>query len=886
MRKFLQISLFVLLLVLTIGSMTLIAAAAETTEGAADAYWKLEQGSTIKYFPTLDEAIDAITADGATVTLQKDAAQTAPSLDVAYTYTIDGNGKTLTSTPYKHNASGGTANNTLFHICNGKPTVKNLTLKPASKPSTIIYIQNANGSDAASVALTNITLENIIFNQAADASTHGIILNQPATLTIQGASTHIEGVSNDAVRVQENALRSVITINDGTFKPSAVIARSLTSGVKFIINGGNFTTGNFLIYFEKAGTAGRRSSVTVNGGSFHFTNATSKILFNMKGNYTDVIFPTGSKAVVWANASTNIFGMTAGNNSSLTLAGGIFVLGTATQFIDGKVPTTMNAATVLFTATDANGEFSVDPNTKFTVNNSTPKIKFGGALYNFYMCTSTNASADIVTEDTTGASIRFGETDATSGIRFTSHLSESIITLAKATLNEGKTVSYGTLIAPADYVAAAGAFTREALDAKFGSVNGIKGGKSIYADVPAVNSLRDNDFDGVYESFSAALLNIKAENISRPFAAVAYVVIDGITYYSSYNTADRARSIRQIAFELIDDQELLGTLTEQEIALLTKYTTNTVANPVLRQAGGDPWVIEHEGQYYYCFSMGNGVAVSRIEGLDKITPEGGSVVYTAPSVTAYSAEYWAPELHYINGSWYIYVAADDGMNATHRMYVLKGTTQNPCDPFEMVGKITDPTDKWAIDGTVLEHKGEMYFIWSGWKGDQNGVQNLYIAHMSDPCTIDSERVLISTPTYDWEKKGYNGAVGWPTVNEGATVLKHGDDIFLVYSASGSWDDDYCMGLLTLIGDDPMNPEHWKKAEEPVFKKQEGVAYGPGHCSFAPAADGSIWMIYHANLVSHSGASGRSIWIAPVEFAQDGTPIFGKPSTTVQLPVPK
>ncbi|MBO7740055.1 MAG: glycosyl hydrolase family 43, partial [Clostridia bacterium] len=62
------------------------------------------------------------------------------------------------------------------------------------------------------------------------------------------------------------------------------------------------------------------------------------------------------------------------------------------------------------------------------------------------------------------------------------------------------------------------------------------------------------------------------------------------------------------------------------------------------------------------------------------------------------------------------------------------------------------------------------------------------------------------------------------------------------------------------------------------------AFGPGHCSFSTAVDGSIWMIYHANLVSGTGWGGRSVWIAPVTFAEDGTPIFGKPQKEVQFPV--
>ena len=323
--------------------------------------------------------------------------------------------------------------------------------------------------------------------------------------------------------------------------------------------------------------------------------------------------------------------------------------------------------------------------------------------------------------------------------------------------------------------------------------------------------------------------------------------------------------------------------TEEETTVKVIY--ETVQNPVA-PAGADPWIVRHGDKYYYCYSspvwIFGGVGVAEIPSLDKISTEGGSQVYTAPAEEgadlSHSFEYWAPELHYINGEWYIYVACDDGNNETHRMYVLKGTTQNPTDPFEYVGQITDPSNKWAIDGSVMEIGGELYFVWSGWEGDVNVAQHIYIAHMSNPWTIDSERVMISTPEYYWEK------VGEPLINEGPTVLQHGGKTFLTYSASGSWTDDYCIGMLTLVGDDPMDPASWKKSETPVFEKRWAVCYGPGHASFTTAIDGSVWMIFHGNLQMGTGWEGRSIWISPVTFDENGIPNFGVPQSEVSFPV--
>lgn len=298
-----------------------------------------------------------------------------------------------------------------------------------------------------------------------------------------------------------------------------------------------------------------------------------------------------------------------------------------------------------------------------------------------------------------------------------------------------------------------------------------------------------------------------------------------------------------------------------------------VNNPVF-PSGGDPYVVERDGEYYYCYSQYNSVYVNKIESIDKITDENASKVYTAPEGTLYSYEYWAPELHYIQGEWYIYVAADDGNNENHRMYVLKGTSQDPTQPFEMLGKISDSSDKRAIDGTVLDLNGELYFVWSGWDADEDTAQNIYIAHMSNPYTVDSQRVLISQPEYDWEK------VGEPFVNEGPAVLLFNGKYYIVYSASGSWTNEYCLGMLSLTGTDPLNAESWTKSQKPVFEKRERVAYGPGHCSFTVSPDGNVWMIYHANKTKNTGWYGRSVWIQQVVSDRNGNPYFGKPSRYV------
>ena len=60
----------------------------------------------------------------------------------------------------------------------------------------------------------------------------------------------------------------------------------------------------------------------------------------------------------------------------------------------------------------------------------------------------------------------------------------------------------------------------------------------------------------------------------------------------------------------------------------------------------------------------------------------GTVVYKPPEPFT---DVWAPELHRINNEFYIYVAmAQNGDNASHRMYVLQGTSNtDPTQPFNV-----------------------------------------------------------------------------------------------------------------------------------------------------------------------------------------------------------
>ncbi len=327
----------------------------------------------------------------------------------------------------------------------------------------------------------------------------------------------------------------------------------------------------------------------------------------------------------------------------------------------------------------------------------------------------------------------------------------------------------------------------------------------------------------------------------------------------------------------------------------------TFTNPLL-PSGPDPWVIRRDGFYYYMHTTARNLTIWKTRSMADLATAPSRVVWIPPDGMPYSHDLWAPELHYLQGRWYIYFAADAGTNRSHRLWVLENPSQDPLEgEWTLKGKLSDPGDHWAIDGTVLEDRGRLYLIWSGWAGADNGAQNLYIAELENPWTMKGDRVRLSTPQFPWEKVGdleikrdpdrnpgtYADDPLHIDINEGPEVLRHGNRIFVVYSASACWTEHYQLGMLwAAAGSNLLDPASWKKSRLPVFWESPSAgAYGPGHNSFFQSPDGKEdWILYHANTKPGQGCGPqRAPRVQPFNWRSDGMPDFGRPAP-IQTPL--
>lgn len=352
------------------------------------------------------------------------------------------------------------------------------------------------------------------------------------------------------------------------------------------------------------------------------------------------------------------------------------------------------------------------------------------------------------------------------------------------------------------------------------------------------------------------------------------------------NTVPRKRLVSVLLFilllvMLIMTQSHKPTLAQGPISL------EEIENPLIPQRA-DPWMYRHTDGYYYF--TGSVPAYDRIELRRAETISGLS---TAPTVDVWhkrdsgimSMHIWAPEIHFIDGKWYIYyAAARTDAPFDHRMYVLENTASNPLEgTWEEKGQIKTAWESFSLDATTFEHNGTRYLVWAQRDPRVRGNSNLYIAAMSNPWTIIEPQVELTRPTYDWERIGF-----W--VNEGAAVLKRNGRIFITYSGSAT-DSNYAMGLLTADEDsDLLDPESWTKAREPVFFTNARTGqYGPGHNSFTVSAEGDDLLVYHArNYTEIEGDPlydpNRHARVQKLYWNEDGTPYFGIPVPDGPLPV--
>lgn len=299
----------------------------------------------------------------------------------------------------------------------------------------------------------------------------------------------------------------------------------------------------------------------------------------------------------------------------------------------------------------------------------------------------------------------------------------------------------------------------------------------------------------------------------------------------------------------------------------------------------DPWVYKHTDGYYYFTGSVPGyqsIEVRRAKQINDLEENAEIVtVWQAHETGLQSELIWAPEIHFINGSWYIYFAASDhphirDQHHHHRMFVISNDSPNPLEgEWEEKGQVKTQFESFSLDATVFNLNNRLYYVWAQLDPRIPGNSNLYISEMENPWTLKGKQTLLSIPEYDWEKQIY-------LVNEGPAVIIRNNKVFISYSGSAT-DENYAMGLLWAdVDSDLLDGYSWHKSPDPVFVTSEkNQAFGPGHNSFTKSEDDAHdVLIYHARPEANKTGDplanpNRHAFAKVFTWDEEGFPKFGE-----------
>jgi len=291
-------------------------------------------------------------------------------------------------------------------------------------------------------------------------------------------------------------------------------------------------------------------------------------------------------------------------------------------------------------------------------------------------------------------------------------------------------------------------------------------------------------------------------------------------------------------------------------------------NPILDRNSADPSVLRLGNSYYLTLSENTETELTIFKSpiLTSFRNAERKIAYRTPPGFS---DLWASEMHLVDGGLYIYFTMRSN-DLAHRMYVIQA--ENASDPMgnwsEAIRLLPD-WDHFAIDGSVMKHNGQNYFVWSSNRID---FLSLYIAPMASPTLVSRPIILLRTPSEEWECQG-------GCVNEGPFFIYNRNVSYMIFSGSSTWDPGYCLTQMSIEdGKDPLIPQDWASAPGPVFRRNdEEDVYTTGHAAFTVSPDGTeTWMVYHGTVNTTHIDGYRIARIEKVEWNDDGSPRFPLP----------
>ena len=278
----------------------------------------------------------------------------------------------------------------------------------------------------------------------------------------------------------------------------------------------------------------------------------------------------------------------------------------------------------------------------------------------------------------------------------------------------------------------------------------------------------------------------------------------------------------------------------------------------------DPYILLDNDTYYaYGTHAGSGIEVWTSTDLHAWQKRGLALDKVNTTETQW---FWAPEVYYKKGKYYMYYSANE------HLYVA--TADSPLGPFKQEGGRQMASligDEKCIDSSVFfDDNGKVYIFFVRFT-DGNCI---WMAELGDD---------LITPKAGTLKKCFAVSQSWENkqgrVNEGPNMIKHDDTYYLTYSGNDYHSQDYAVGYATTTSLE--NPSWAKYNNNPIVWKVEGLM-GTGHHSLFTDKEGKLRIVFHAH-ESTTSVGTRRMYIGTMTFngtrlMMDSEPII-RPGTT-------
>jgi GH43 family beta-xylosidase len=288
---------------------------------------------------------------------------------------------------------------------------------------------------------------------------------------------------------------------------------------------------------------------------------------------------------------------------------------------------------------------------------------------------------------------------------------------------------------------------------------------------------------------------------------------------------------------------------------MTTITVPTYLNSVYPRSCSDPFVLKFKGEYWgYCTGFwddGRCFGILHSPDLVQWRPLAGALqpLEVLPPLESAPTCYWAPEVTYDNGIFYMYYSVG---NERH-MQIRVAVSNHPAGPYLDSGHRLTLED-FAIDAHVFQDEdGTRYLFYATDFLDHTHIGTGTVSdRLLDPFTLAREPRPVTRARFDWQvydpQRKEKGGVRWHTV-EGPFVLKYKGYYYQMFSG-GNWQNPG-YGVSYATSDRPAAEGEWEQVCDglrvlPILRSlpEKGVI-GPGHNSVVRGPDNrQLFCIYH------------------------------------------